>query len=77
MFGILLLAGAGAAVIGHQIGNPMALLAGVVLVALTLWVGWLRRPHAIDGDGRWTCKNGHSSPGHARRCRMGGCSARR
>lgn len=77
IFLLFLVAGAGTAAIGNQIGDNLTVLAGVVLVALTLWVGWRRRPHALGSDGRWTCKNGHASPGGSRRCRMPGCGSLR
>ena len=77
MFVLFMLGGAGTAVVGYQAGNPLAVLGGVALVALTLWVGWVRHPHTVGSDGRWTCKNGHSSPGGSRRCRMPGCGSLR
>lgn len=73
MFAVFLLIGAGIAVIGNRTGTPMAVLGGVVLVALTLLVGWLRRPHQIGRDGRWTCARGHSTPASRHRC--GACQS--
>lgn len=67
IFLLFLVGGAGTAVIGNQTGNAMALLVGVALVVLTLFLGWRYRPHHIV-NGRWTCRAGHSCPAGMRRC---------
>lgn len=72
MFAVFLLIGAGIAVIGNQTGDPAAVLGGAAVVAVTLLVGWLRRPHQVSG-GRWTCRRGHSTP--AGRSRCGACQS--